>query len=108
MEVDAMRHLIVAMGLALASLSCIAQDVATIAPPLAVRLQIYEQLSYMTERDFAMLTPQQKEQVICDRLAEKIDTQLDYERHGSHGVYNMDALRQAGPDYCRPYLLSIK
>ncbi|ODT97392.1 MAG: hypothetical protein ABS82_00090 [Rhodanobacter sp. SCN 67-45] len=70
-------------------------------------MQIYEQLSYMTERDFAELTWQQKQMVICDRLAEKIDIQLEYERHGSQGVYNMDALRRAGPDYCRSYLMSI-
>lgn len=76
-------------------------------PPLSERLQIYEQLSYMTDRDFAMLPPGEKKVLVCVKIGEKIDIQLDYERHGSSGVYNMDALRHAGPDYCRPYLMAI-
>jgi hypothetical protein len=77
------------------------------APPLVVRLQLYEEIAYMTERDFAGLTPDEQKVVTCARIGEKIDIQLDYERHGSHGVYNPDALRHAGPDYCRAYLMSI-
>jgi hypothetical protein len=77
------------------------------APPLEVRMQMYEQLTYMTERDFAMLTPEQQHQITCVQIGEKIDTQLDYEQHGSSGVYNLDALRHAGPDDCRAYLMSI-
>lgn len=77
------------------------------APPLAVRLQMYEKLAYMTDRDFAELTPDEQHQITCVQIGEKIDTQLDYEQHGSHGVYNMDALRHAGPEYCRAYLMSI-
>jgi hypothetical protein len=101
-----MRYIAVFVFLII-SWSAFSQDIPDKAPPLAVRIQIYEQLSYMTSRDFAMLTPQQQQQVTCDQLAEKIDIQLDYERHGSHGIYNMDALRRAGPDYCRKYLASI-
>lgn len=77
------------------------------APPFEVRIQIYQQMAYMTDRDFAMLTPDQQKQVMCDRIAEKIDIQLEYERHGSSGVYNLDALRHAGPEFCRSYLMSI-
>lgn len=102
-----MRYMLAVIML-LAASKCLAQDVAAVAPPLSVRLQIYQQLAYMTDRDFMQLTPAQKAQVVCDRIAEKIDIQLDYERHGSSGLYNMDTLRSAGPDYCRPYLMSIK
>lgn len=101
-----MRYILM-IAMLMASGLVVAQDVATKAPPLAVRIQIYQQMAYMTDRDFAELTPVQKEQNICDHLAEKIDIQLQYERHGSHGIYNLDALRRAGPDYCRSYLMSI-
>ncbi|MBT2142674.1 MULTISPECIES: hypothetical protein [unclassified Rhodanobacter] len=77
------------------------------APPLAERLKIYEQLAYMTQRDFAELTPEEQHAYTCIQIGEKIDIQLDYEKHGSHGIYNMDALRHAGPEYCRAYLMSI-
>lgn len=77
------------------------------APSLAVRMELYQQLAYMTDRDFAELTPAEQKVVTCARIGEKIDIQLDYERNGSHGIYNLDALRHAGPDYCRAFLMSI-
>ena len=100
-----MRY-VIAMVMLAASFSGFCQ-VLQKAPPFEVRVQIYQQLEYMTDRDFAMLTPDQQKQVMCDRIAEKIDIQLDYERHGSSGVYNLDALRHAGPDFCRAYLMSV-
>jgi len=81
--------------------------VETVAPPLEVRIAMYQQMAYMTPRDLADLTPDQQRQFMCDKIGEKIDIQLDYERHGSHGIYNLDTLRHAGPAYCRAYLMSI-
>jgi hypothetical protein len=102
-----MRYLV---GLAafLCAANAFAQAAPEKAPPLAVRLEIYRKLAYMTDRDFASLSPQEQQQVTCDQLAEKIDIELDAERNGSHGFYNLDALRRAGPDYCRAYLMSIQ
>jgi hypothetical protein len=85
-----------------------AKGVPDKAPPLHDRIDAYIKLSYMTDRDFFFLTPQQKALAICNKAAEKIDVELDAERHGSHGFYNMDSLRRAGPNYCRAYLMSIR
>lgn len=101
-----MRYIVVLVLLVFAGVA-LGQSMPDKAPPLAVRAQVYEKLSYMTDRDFAMLTPADQAQITCIQIGEKIDIQLEYERHGSHGVYNMDALRHAGPDYCRKYLDSI-
>jgi hypothetical protein len=100
-----MRY-VMALAMILVTSSALSQSQKK-APDLATRIQMYEQIAYMTDRDFAELTPGEQKALVCVKIGEKIDIQLEYERHGSHGVYNMDALRHAGPEYCRPYLMSI-
>lgn len=79
-----------------------------VAPSRSERERRYLRLAIMTPRDFQRLSPEEQKQVTCDTIAEKIDMQLDYERLGSSGIYNLSYLRRAGPTYCRAYLMSIQ
>lgn len=75
--------------------------------PLSSRIQAYQRMHGITQRDFGEMSPSDQQSIRCMIVAEKIDIQRSYQRAGSHGVFNMDSLLRAGPKSCGPFLQQI-
>lgn len=53
-----------------------------------------------TARDIYNMTPQQRQDMTCHDIRDKIELQKDMEAAGSSGLYNMDALAQIERQQC--------